>query len=72
MGSTITAVLYVGAVGLFVVGALCIRHTSPFSRAGGTNYERKKQRKIVGEILLIAATLLLGLAMLSEFISSFQ
>ena len=71
MGSTITAVLYVGAVGLFVVGALCIRHTSPFSRAGGTNYERKKQRKIVGEILLIAGALVLGMAVLAQLASSF-
>jgi len=63
---------YLGSLGLFVLGSLLIRNTSPYSRSGGTEYERKRTRKIVGEILLIAGALLLGLAMLSQFASSFQ
>jgi hypothetical protein len=68
----ITIVFYLGAVGLFGLGALLLRKTSPYSRVGGIRYERKRTRKIVGAILLIAAALLLGLGLLNEFFSSFQ
>jgi hypothetical protein len=65
-----TLFYYIGAIGFFSLGALCIRNTSPHSRVGGTVYERRKTRKIVGEILLIAGALMLGMAFLSQFFSS--
>jgi hypothetical protein len=66
-----TLTFYLGSLGLFVLGGLLIRKTSPYSRSGGTKYERRRRRKIAGEILLIAGALLLGLAILSQFISGF-
>ena len=62
---------YLGAAALFGLGALCIRKTSPYSKVGGTTYERRRTRRVIGEILLIAGALLLGLGLLSQFFSSF-
>jgi hypothetical protein len=70
--SMITIMFYLGALGLFGLGSLLIRHTSPYSRSGGAKYERKRTRKIVGVILLIAGVLLLGLGVLRQFFSSFS
>jgi hypothetical protein len=36
---------------------------------GGAKVERRKKRKVAGMIFLIAATLLLGIAILSQFVS---
>jgi hypothetical protein len=68
----ITILFYLGAAGLFGLGAFLLRKTSPYSRVGGIKYERKRKRRIIGEILLIAGALLLGLGILNEFFSSFQ
>jgi uncharacterized membrane protein len=68
----ITILFYLGAAGLFGLGAFLVRKTSPYSRVGGTQYERKRKRKIIGAILLIAAALLLGLGLLNQFFSNFQ
>jgi hypothetical protein len=66
-----TLMFYLGALGLFSLGSYLIRKSSPYTRSGGTKYERRVKRKVLGEILLIAAALLLGLAVLSQFFSGF-
>jgi hypothetical protein len=63
--------LYIGALGLFGLGSLLIRNTSPYSRLSGPEHKKRRKRKIAGEILLIAAVLLFGLAILAQFTSSF-
>jgi hypothetical protein len=64
--------IYLGAFGLFGLGSLLIRNTSPYSRLSSTEYARRRKRKILGEMLLIVGALLLGLAMLAQFVSSFS
>jgi hypothetical protein len=58
---------YVLSLILFGLGVLLLRKTSPYSRAGGLKYERKMRRKVIGVILLIAAVLAFGLALLCQF-----
>ncbi len=67
-----TFLLYIGSAVSFGLGALLMRKTSPFSRVGGTKFERRMKRKILGEILMVAAFLLLGLGLASQFSSSLQ
>jgi len=62
---------YFFSVVLFGVGTLCLRKTSPYSRAGDTNYGRKMTRKVIGEIIMVAAALTLGLGILTQFFSDF-
>jgi hypothetical protein len=65
-----TPIFYPGAVALFCLDALCMKKTSPYTRAGGTTYERRRTRKIVGVVLLIAGTRLFGIGVLSQISSS--
>jgi O-antigen/teichoic acid export membrane protein len=58
---------YILSVVLFGLGALLMRKTSPYSRTGGIKYERKMRRKTIGVILLLAALLAFGLAVLCQF-----
>ena len=60
---------YLGALALFGLSAILIRDTSPFSRMGCATYERKRRRWLMGVILLIMATLALGIGMLAHFFS---
>jgi len=64
-------VFYLFSVVLFGLGTLCLRKTSPYSRAGGTSYEKKMTRKVIGEIIMVAAALSFGLAILTQFFSDF-
>jgi cell division septal protein FtsQ len=64
--------IYLGALGLFGLGAFFTRKTPRGLRLGGAKYERRRKRKILGVILLIAAVLLLVLGVLTQFTSSFS
>jgi uncharacterized membrane protein len=66
-----TIIFYLGAGGLFVLGVLCMWHTSPYTRAGGNTYERRRTRRIAGVLLLIAGAIILGLGALNQFFSGF-
>jgi O-antigen/teichoic acid export membrane protein len=63
-------IFYLGALGLFGLGALLIRKTSPYTRKGGIKFERRMKRRTLGAVLLMAGALLLGLAVLTQFFSS--
>lgn len=65
-------IFYLGALGLFGLGALLLRKTSPYTRKGGAKFERRMKRRTLGEIFLIAGALLFGLAVLTQFFSSFR
>ena len=44
-----------------------LRRTSVYSRSGGSAYEWKQFRKVIGTIFLIAAVLFLFIAVVSQF-----
>jgi drug/metabolite transporter (DMT)-like permease len=58
---------YCAALGAFVVGVLCMVKTSTHSSVGGDMYERRKNRRIAGQILMIAGALLVGIAIMSQY-----
>jgi len=66
-----TLMFYLGALGLFVLGGFLLKRTSPYTRVGGAKFERRMLRRTVGIIVLIAATMVLVLAVLSEIVSDF-
>ena len=55
---------------LVVLGGLLIRKTSLHTRKGGTKFERRMMRRTLGEMLLIAAVLLLTIGLLRQFLSN--
>ena len=61
---------YLGALALFGLSAILIRDASPFSRASCFAYEKIRKRKLFGQILLVVATLALGIGVLSQLVSS--
>jgi len=61
--------MYFVALGLFVLGFLFMRNTSPYSRAVGAKYKRKKRRKLIGELVLIMGALVLVMAIIAQFFS---
>jgi len=67
-----TLIFYLGALALFALGSLVIRMTSPYTRAGGIKFERRMVCRTLGELVLIAGALLLGLAILTQFFSSLR
>ena len=58
--------LYLLSLALLVGGWILRRHTSPYSRIGGDAYEKKRLRKVIGIILLIAGAMVLVLAILTQ------
>jgi hypothetical protein len=65
MEYTVTLIFSVGAIVLFIVGYRLVKRGSPFTRAGGDTYARKKRRKTIGQILWVAAGVLLVLAVIN-------
>jgi len=60
---------YLGALGLFGLGSLFIRNTAPYRSSGGGEYERRRKRRLMGKILMGAATLPVAMGMMSQFVS---
>ena len=56
---------YPTAVVLFVVGAALMRDTDYYSQGGGDTYQRRRTRRLIGEMVLLTAALALGIAILS-------
>ena len=65
-----SVIFYLGALALFGLFTIFNKKTSPWSRSGGIKYVKKRKRKLIGKILLIIATLSLGLGVLTQFFSS--
>ena len=59
-------VVYVGILGLFVLGALLFRNTSIHAIAGGTEYEAKRRRRFAGVTLMGLALICAGVQLLSQ------
>jgi uncharacterized membrane protein len=62
----VVILLYLLSVALLAGGWFLRRHTSPYSRIGGDAYEKKRIRKVIGIILLIAGIMVLILAILTQ------
>ena len=65
-----TTTIYLGSLGLFVLSATLIRVASPHSHSNCFAYEKNKKYRAVGQVLLIMALFALGIAMLSQWVSS--
>jgi len=63
-------VLYLGVLGLFVLGALLIRNASIHITVGASEYLRKQRLRIVGIILMLSAAYCAGIVALSQSFSS--
>jgi hypothetical protein len=64
--SMTATIFYILALGLFGLGLLLLRHTSPYSREGGSRFEWQMRRRTIGEILILASFLALGLAVVNQ------
>jgi hypothetical protein len=65
-----TMAFYLGALALGGFSVILIRSASPYSLSGCSVYERKRNRRLIGVILLVVATLFLGIGGLAQFVSS--
>ena len=63
-------VFYVGAVSLYGAGAVCLRHTSPYTRSGGDHYLRRDRRRLIAKTLLAMATMALTIGLIVQFVAS--
>ena len=64
-------IAYLVLVGLlYVLGALFMKNTHPYAGSGREPFESKQQRRIIGTILLVTATLLLGVGGLTQYLIS--
>jgi len=61
-----TLVLYFVAGALLAVAALLGRHTSTYSHAGGSQYDRKRTRRLAAITLLTAAFIFFVLALVAQ------
>ncbi len=63
-----TEYLLIGAFVLFVLSMLFMRHTHPYAGSRHENFESKQLRRRIGLVLLGAATLLVGVAILAQYL----
>jgi len=59
-------VIYLGVLGLFVIGAFLFSNTSINANVGGTAYERRRVRRCVGGLIMFAAVMGAGIEILSQ------
>jgi hypothetical protein len=71
MGYGMTAILfYLGAAALCVMGSFCLRHTSPYTRAGGAKFEKRTKRKMLGYLVFVVAFICLIVAVIAQLANS--
>ena len=61
---------YLGSIALFGISVTLIKGASPYSQLSCIAYEKKRKHRLVGQILLVMATLALGIGALSQVVSS--
>jgi hypothetical protein len=64
-----TTIIYIAVAVLICVGTFLVRNTSPYSRAGGAKYERRRLRRRIGTVLVAAGIILLGMSLLVQLLS---
>jgi hypothetical protein len=63
-----TLTLYFVAGALLTLSALLGRHTSTYSHAGGSQYDRKRARRLAAITLLVAAIIVFGLGLVAQML----
>jgi hypothetical protein len=61
---------YIGSGVLVGISIMLCHETSPFSDGGCSSYEKKRMRRLIGRVLLIAAVFCLCLGGLTQWIST--
>ena len=61
---------YLGAVVLCGLGSLCLRNTSPYTRAGGAKFEKRGKRRLIGYLLFVVAGMSLIMALIAQISNS--
>jgi hypothetical protein len=59
-------IFYFAAAALVGLSTFVLKRTSPYSRCGGVAYEKRRMRRLAGEILLFVAALALGVGLLAQ------
>lgn len=62
--------LFFAAIGFYILGALFMRNTHPYSGSHHEPFESKQQRRLIGMILVSLASLLLGVGLLYQYLIS--
>jgi hypothetical protein len=57
---------YIGAAVLGGLAIILLRETSPYTRSGGSEFEKRQLRRILGTVLSLIALLCLGLALVTQ------
>jgi len=65
-------IFYVGTAVLVALSGVLVKQTSPYSRVGGYEYEKRMTRRLLGKILLVMAPLSLAIGVLAQFSSNGQ
>ena len=63
-------VFYLGAGALTGLSVKLFKETSPYSRTGGSEYEKRRSRRLAGKLLLVAAAFSLGIGLLAQLSAS--
>jgi hypothetical protein len=61
--------LYAGALASLAIAAILIRDTSPFADCGGSHYEWRARRRLLGKVFFAIAALCLVSAGLGQLIN---
>jgi hypothetical protein len=64
------ALLFLAAVALIGLSALVLRKTTALARVGGVQYERRRRRKAIGLVLLVAAVMCVVVASITLYYSN--
>ena len=59
--------LYCAGATLYALGSLMLRNTEKYRSDGGSSFERMQTRRTLGFIVLIAATMVVGMGLLAQF-----
>jgi hypothetical protein len=61
-------VLLIAAAVLYILSSLFMRNTHPYAGSKGENFESKQERRRIGTVLWVVATLLVGVAILAQLL----
>ena len=61
--------LYAGALASLAIAAILIRNTSPFADCGGSRYEWRARKRLLGKVFFVIAALGLVAAAVGQLIN---
>jgi len=63
-------VFFLGALIFGGLGALCLKNTSPYTRAGGEKFEKRGKRKLLAYLFFVIAGMSLIVAIIAYLANS--